>query len=329
VAMVEMIHVRPGTRELESSPPLQFKAWMVKYNKQYSFDEYEHRLANFIETTKRVAQQNLRSKLLNSTATFSVNKFADLSPEEFAQKYLGVKGVVKNQPTYPPRSVAPLSTDSPPSSWDWRSRGGITGQKNELQCGSCWAMTVAMAIESAYMIHKGKTDQQPLSTQQIIDCDSNDSGCNGGEPTTAYQYVVSAGGLETDADYPYQGQDGTCNVNKTLEQDPITGYQLAIPSGSMDEISLANFLATNQPISTAVDASEWATYSGGVLLASQCGQDIDHGVQIVAYNGLDSKNGYWVIRNMWGSDWGEHGFIRLQFGANTCDLTSLPTAPTL
>jgi len=189
-------------------------------------------------------------------------------------------------------------------------------------------MTVAMAIESAYMIHKGKKDQPSLSTQQIIDCDTNDQGCNGGNPPMAYQYVVSAGGLETDADYPYNGVDGTCNVTKDLLTDPITGYQLAIPDGSTDEIALANFLATNQPISTAVDAESWQTYSGGVLLASQCGQNLDHGVQLVAYNGLD-KNGYWVIRNMWGADWGENGFIRVQFGLNTCGLTSLPTAPTL
>lgn len=102
-----------------------------------------------------------------------------------------------------------------PSSWDWRKHNGITGQKNEMQCGSCWAMTVVMAIESAYMIHKGKTNQVPLSTQQMcvqnhhlsksfsVDCDTNDGGCNGGMPTTAYEYVVSAGGLATNAAYPY------------------------------------------------------------------------------------------------------------------------------
>jgi len=188
-------------------------------------------------------------------------------------------------------------------------------------------MTVAMAIESAYMIHKQKT-QVPLSTQQILDCDTADQGCNGGDPTTAYQYVVQAGGLESEADYPYLGQDGTCHAVKNLEQDPITGYQLAIPQGSTDEIAMANFLATNQPISTAVDASSWQDYTGGILMASQCTQNIDHGVQIVGYNGL-ANTGYWVIRNMWGADWGENGFIRLQFGENTCGLTSLPTAPTL
>jgi len=304
----------------------RFQQWMAKHKKEYKTQqEYNTRLNNFIETSKRVFAQNERSKQLNSTATFAVNKFSDLTLAEFSA-LLGMKGY--NPKDAPKSHVAPQIKATPPPSFDWRTKGGITGQKNEMQCGSCWAMTVAMAIESAYMIHKGKKDQAPLSTQQIVDCDTDDSGCNGGNPPTAYQYVVTAGGLETDADYPYRGVDGTCVAKKALEQDPITGFQYAIPQGSTDEIALANFLATNQPISTAVDASSWSTYSGGILTADQCGQNIDHGVQIVAYNGLD-KNGYWVIRNMWGADWGEDGFIRLQFGANTCGLTSLPTAPTL
>jgi len=304
----------------------RFQQWMAKYNKKYNTqEEYEIRIKNFIERSMIVEKQNLRSKLLNSTATFALNKFSDLSLEEFSVR-LGMKGF---KPKRAPQGhvVAPR-TAAPPSSFDWRTKGGITGQKNEGQCGCCWAMTVAMAIESAYMIHKGKTDQEPLSTQQIIDCDTNDNGCNGGDPTTAYQYVQAAGGLESEALYPFLGQDGTCAANKTLEQDPITGFQYAIPQGSTDEVAMANFLATNQPVSTAVDASQWFSYSGGVLMADQCGQEIDHGVQIVGYNGLDS-NGYWIIRNMWGADWGENGYIRLQFGENTCGLTSLPTAPTL
>jgi len=300
----------------------QFDQWMQKYQKQYSTpEEFEVRLSNFIDTTNRVAQQNLRSQKLNSTARFAINKFSDLSLAEISA-LLGTRVKVTAGQT------ANVAGPTPPPSWDWRTRGGITGQKNEMQCGSCWAMTVAMAIESAYMIHKGVKNQPSLSTQQIIDCDTNDDGCNGGEPTTAYQYVMAAGGLETNASYPYLGQDGTCNVTKSLEIDPITGFQYAIPQGSKDEVAMAYFLATNQPISTAVDASEWSSYSGGILMASQCGQNIDHGVQIVGYDGLDSK-GYWIIRNMWGADWGENGFIRLQFGENTCGLTSLPTAPTL
>jgi len=324
VFFVILIVALANARSIRAPHEVRFQEWMAKHHKRYTTqEEYQIRLQNFFDNSERAVQLNLRSKVLNSTATFATNKFSDLSVAEFSAR-LGMKGFKAiNAP------VARLRSVTPPNAFDWRTKGGITGQKDEGQCGSCWAMTVAMAIESAYMIHKGKTNQPPLSTQQIIDCDTNDGGCNGGNPPTAYQYVVQAGGLETDADYPYKAQTGdSCLANVTLEQDPITGFQYAIPEGSTDEIGMANFLASNQPISTAVDASEWSLYSGGIMTAAQCGQNIDHGVQIVGYNGLD-KNGYWIIRNMWGADWGENGFIRLQFGLNTCGLTSLPTAPTL
>jgi len=302
-----------------------FQTWMSKFSKAYATEEeYETRFQNFIATSLRVEEQNRQSKEIGSSATFGLTKFADLTMGEF-RALLGTR----LSKTEHKQTVVPSAAPAPPNSWDWRTKNGITGPKNEGQCGSCWAMTVAMAIESTYMVHKGKIHQQALSTQQIIDCDTNDEGCNGGEPTTAYQYVVKAGGLATNSFYPYTANDGTCrNLTANELQDPITGYVLAIPAGSKDEIALAGFLASNQPISTAVDAESWSTYTGGILMASQCGQNIDHGVQIVAYQGL-TKNGYWVIRNMWGTDWGEDGFIRLQFGENTCGLTSLPTVPTL
>jgi len=323
IALLLVVLVVANTAFVRDGHQEVFRAWMTKHKKSYeTIEEYETRFQNFMDTAKRVDAQNLRSRQLNSTATFGLTHLSDLSMTEIKALLKTKIEQVHNVDQYQPTGAAI------PSSWDWRKHNGITGQKNEMQCGSCWAMTVAMAIESAYMIHKGKTNQVSLSTQQIVDCDTNDGGCNGGMPTTAYEYVVSAGGLATNAAYPYDGQDGTCRNMTGQEQDPITGYKLVIPAGSTDEKTMAEFMSSQQPISTAVDASEWSTYTGGVLLASQCGQEVDHGVQIIGYNGLD-ENGYWIIRNMWGSSWGENGFIRLQFGKNTCGLTCLPTFPTL
>jgi len=304
---------------------VRFQEWMGKHNRKYTTqEEYQTRLSNFIETTKRVAQLNARSRALNSTATFALNKFSDLTLEEFSMR-LGMKG-------YKPKQVAgaPVAgiSGAAPGQFDWRKKNGITAIKDQGQCGSCWAFSCTESIESVYMIKGGKTNQVPLAPQQIVDCDQNDGGCNGGDLPTCYQYVQSAGGLEKETDYPYHARDGTCNAKKDLEQDPITGFQYVIPQGSTDEMAMATFLASNSPISIIVDASSWSAYSGGVLSADQCGQDLDHAVQAVGYNGLDS-NGYWIVRNSWGLSWGEQGFIRLQFGQNTCGLTSEVTVPTI
>jgi len=280
------------------------------------------RLLNFIATTKRVAQLNARSKAINSTATFGLNKFSDLSVEEFSVR-LGMKG-------YKPKQVSgvPVASKLPqaPSSFDWRKKGGVTPVKDQAQCGSCWAFSCTESIESVYMTKGGKSNQQPLAPQQIVDCDTGDAGCNGGDLPTCYQYVQSTAGLETEQQYPYIGQDGSCQAQTNLEQDPINGFQYVIPQGSIDENQMASFLSGNSPMSIIVDATSWSSYSGGVLTADQCGQNLDHAVQAVGY---DTNQGFWIVRNSWGSDWGEAGFIRLQFGQNTCGLTSEVTVPTI
>lgn len=102
--------------------------------------------------------------------------------------------------------------------------------------------------------------------------------------------------METEADYPYQGQDGTCAAKQSLEQDPINGFNYVIPQGSTDENQMSSFLAANSPMSIIVDASSWSSYNGGVLTADECGQNLDHAVQAVGY---DTTNGYWIVRNSW------------------------------
>jgi C1A family cysteine protease len=303
---------------------VRFQQWMLKYDKKYATQaEYQVRLNNFIETEKRVAALNARSKALNSTATFAVNKFADLTLEEFSVR-LGMKG-------YQPKQIAgvPVATEAPqaPSSFDWRKHSGLTPVKDQAQCGSCWAFSCTESIESVYIIKAGKKNQVPLAPQQIVDCDKVDAGCNGGDLPSCYQYVQSAGGLEAESQYPYKAVDQACHAQKGQEQDPIKGFQYVINQGGSEQ-TMASFVAANTPISIIVDASSWSSYSGGVLTANQCSHNLDHAVQIIGYDGLDS-NGYWIVRNSWGGDWGESGYIRLQFGMNTCGLTSEVTVPTI
>jgi len=304
---------------------VRFQDWMAQHNKKYNTQkEYEARLSNFIETTKRIAVLNARSKVMNSSATFAHNKFSDLTLDEFSAR-LGMKG-------YVPKQVEGVAIADPapqaPGSFDWRSKNGITPVKDQGQCGSCWAFSCTESIESVWKIKGGKTNQVPLAPQQIVDCDRNDGGCNGGDLPTCYQYVISAGGLEAESDYPYHAKDQTCQANKAKEQDPIKGFNYIIPQGSSNEGQMADFVAANSPISIIVDASSWSSYNGGILKASQCGHSLDHAVQIVGYDGL-STSGFWIVRNSWGADWGENGFIRLQYGGNTCGLTSEVTVPTI
>jgi len=304
-----------------------FNMWMAENNKAYATAEYQTRLANYMVNVKKVAELNANSKAENSTAVFALNKFADLSAVEL-KALLGLK---RELPSVHPhfRLREQNTTLQGPTSFDWRTQDKLTPVKNQGQCGSCWAFSCAESIESVYMIAKGLTGKTmpPLGPQQIVDCDHTGAyGCGGGDLPTCYNYVKSAGGLERETDYPYHARDGTCVADKSKEFVKINGWKYVIPSGSRDENAMANFLSANSPMSIIVDAQSWSFYKSGVLKASQCGETLDHAVQAVGYN---IPSGYWIVRNSWGTSWGQQGYIYLEFGKSTCGMTTEVTVPTL
>jgi len=155
----------------------------------------------------------------------------------------------------------------------------------------------------------------PLSPQEVVDCDTTDQGCNGGDPPTAYQFVMQEGGLEDDSDYPYTAQDGTCNFQKNLVKVTISNWQYATQNS--DETTMQNNLVSWGPLSICVDAEPWQDYTGGVMMGSDCSTSLDHCVQLVGYD-MTQSTPFWIVRNSWGTDWGENGYIRLQYGQDTC-----------
>ena len=72
------------------------------------------------------------------------------------------------------------------------------------------------------------------------------------------------------------------------------------------------------PLSVCLDANLFNSYTSGIMRV--CGNSVDHCVQAV---GVDTSS-YWLVRNSWGTSWGESGFIRLSYGSNTCDITNDP-----
>jgi len=174
------------------------------------------------------------------------------------------------------------------------------------------------------MIAKGlmPADMRALAPQQIVDCDSNDGGCNGGDTPSAYQYVINAGGMETEMEYPYHAKDAACKFNKQDIYATISGYKYATKTRNENEMKDAT--ATVAPLSICVDAAPWQFYSSGIMMKAQCATSLDHCVQITGYD-TSASTPYWIVRNSWGTSWGEKGFIRLQFGMNTCGLAEEAT----
>jgi len=284
--------------------------FMQKYEKTYaSEEEYLRRFVNYLDTLEKIEWQNANKK---GNQTYGINKFSDWTYEEFSN-LLGMKGYVpRNLNAIPKVKNAPIV--GAPSAFDWCKQGHCTRVKDQEQCGSCWAFATTENIESVMSIN-GR-GLPTLSPQQIVDCDSGEQGCGGGDPQQAYGYVVQQGGLDTEASYPYTGEQGTCAFDPSNVGAKISGQRDGF--GGSEQQMAAN-LANIAPFSIIVDASSWQNYQGGVLSAADCGSNLDHAVIAAGY---DLNGGFWNVRNSWGSGWGENGYIRLQFGQNTCGCTS-------
>jgi len=301
----------------------EFESYKVQFAKSYATDEeQEQRFQNFVNAVNRIDAKNEQSQ--GEGATFGLNKFSDMSTEEFHAQYLS-KVPASKTPAHQ-RKVVAHNVDAP-SSVDWRPKGVVTAVKNQEQCGSCWAFSATETIESAWMMAKKvyNTSFAPLAPQQIVDCDNSDDGCNGGNPYTAYEYVISAGGLDKESAYPYTGTDGSCAFKASAIGASISKWAYACDEE--DEETLKTNVATVGPLSICVDAQNWQDYTGGVMTGWQCAwlNVLDHCVQAVGYDVTDSSNPFWIVRNSWGTDWGEVGYIRLQYGDNTCGLTNEAT----
>jgi len=256
----------------------------------------------------------------NPQAKFGVTKFSDLSEKEFTGFYKLLNfnkskydNVPKKNFALPQKEHKFKGCNPDPTNFDWFQCGVCTPIYNQEQCGSCWAFSATETIESYFALGGGSLTQ--LSMQQIVDCDTSDGGCNGGEPTTAYQYVESAGGLDPLSDYPYTGENGQCQFNQQEIVADVTNYNsLNGESGLYQQASSSS----GGPVSVCVDASSWQDYQGGVL--TSCGNDVDHCVQLTGYANYNQQGAYWIVRNSWGADWGQSGFIWVAIGQDLCSI---------
>jgi C1A family cysteine protease len=290
----------------------KFVAFEARFGKSYaSVDERHLRLKIFHDNLLLADQMNA----MHDGAVFGVTKFMDLTPAEFKARFLNY--IPANYSSAGRQfDFSSIPQADPPASRDWRDTADvITPVKNQEQCGSCWAFSATESIESAW-VQAGKS-QVILGPQQIVDCDTTDGGCNGGNTETAYEYVIKAGGQETEKNYPYTGQDGTCRFHSNLIAASITSWKYISQSAESEMTKMLTYVGNSGPVSVCVDAAPWQYYTGGVL--KTCGMQVDHCVHVVGYM-TQSSLPVWIVRNSWGEDWGEQGYIWVEQGKNLCDI---------
>jgi len=307
---------------------LQFAQFKEKFGKSYlSKGEHQLRFDIFQANMKKMEEHN------KSGASWkkAVNQFSDLTEAEFESMYLGG---YKRMPT-PTANFDTVSKPAKdlPAEMDWRTKGVITDVKNQGQCGSCWAFCTTEMIESYAGLASGTTPE--LSSQQVTSCTPNPlscggtGGCMGSIPQLGYTYIQLFGHV-MEEDYPYTSgtttQTGDCMYDfmNTAPAVGITGYNTMSPN---DQDAVMTHLAEVGPLAVAVYASGWGGYGGGVYDGCSFDSNIalNHAVQLVGY-GTDAAEGdYWIVRNSWGPNWGEDGYIRLQRQATAqCGTDSSP-----
>jgi cathepsin L len=295
----------------------QFSNFQERFSKKYlNIDELETRFKIFRENFRSIITHNLDH---TQNFTMGINQFTDLTSQEFKDQFASG---YKSLQSFGCGSFS-SHVSSLPEKVDWATTPNVVNAvRDQGQCGSCWAFATTANAESVWALYSGKL--LDLSEEFLVDCATGvgyfNMGCNGGNPDSAFKYMINKGQCY-EASYPY-----TSGVTKTAgECQKCTSAGVKFSSCSdvlpKDQVALKAAVA-KQPVVIAIEADTryFQSYSSGVLTDGvKCGTTLDHAVEIVGYgteNGID----YWKVRNSWGSSWGLNGYVLIQRTSSTNDI---------
>ncbi|KAL1781367.1 pro-cathepsin H [Sigmodon hispidus] len=297
-----------------------FKSWMTQHQKTYSSLEYNYRLQTFVNNWRKINAHNQR----NHTFKMALNQFSDMSFAEIKRKYLWSEP----QNCSATKGNYLRGTGPYPSSMDWRKKGNfVSAVKNQGSCGSCWTFSTTGALESAVAIASGK--MLSLAEQQLVDCaqNFNNHGCQGGLPSQAFEYILYNKGIMGEDTYPYRGKNGHCKFNP---KKAIAFVKDVANITLNDEKAMVEAVALHNPVSFAFEVTEdFMMYRKGIYSSTTCHQTpdkVNHAVLAVGYGEQDGIL-YWIVKNSWGTQWGDKGYFLIERGKNMCGLAACASYP--
>lgn len=306
-----------GSKKDDGSYWKEFTNFQERFSKKYSnLKELEERFAIFKENFINIINHNSD---VNQNFTLGINQFSDLTSDEFHHLYLSGFNVS------PLKSFGCKSFSSAnyavPESFDWRLEGVVNPVRDQGQCGSCWAFATTANAESVWAISSGQL--LDLSEEYLVDCANGvgyfNMGCNGGNPDSAFKYMIQKGQC-IELAYPYKAgltnQAGTC---QTCTPAPVQ-FSSCSDVKPNDQISL-KIAVSQQPVVVAIEADTriFQSYSSGVIDSVSCGTNLDHAVEIVGYGEENGKK-YWTVRNSWSTSWGQDGYVLIERSESTDDI---------
>ncbi len=250
---------------------------------------------------KRVRQKGYTFKVNHNSATeYSIEQLCGTRPPDVL-------------PMQSKAIPAPKAT-ALPERFDWRELDGCSPIKNQGNCGACWAFAAMGAAESLYLIHSGQT--LDFSEQWLISC-TEAGDCNGGWYGTAFEYMISTldakdkSGAPLEEVFPYQTMNAPCDFNDS-QRYLLTSWSMA----QQDIDSIKQAILTYGPMVVMVYAEDlFQCYVGGVFNADIQGIS-NHAVVLVGWDDTQGAEGIWYLRNSWGPNWGENGYMRIEYERN-------------
>ncbi|KAK8794814.1 hypothetical protein WA158_001795 [Blastocystis sp. Blastoise] len=327
---------------------VSYDQYLSQFNKPLLKNgEYNFRKQVYDSNLKFINEFNRR----NETFQLGLTRFTDLTSEEYSSGFCScsfpISSLSENNNKY--KKTNGTSIQDLPSKIDWRSNNVVSRVRDQGNCGSCYAFAILGSIESLYAIRTGTLYE--LSPQQVVDCSvkKGNSGCSGGSFPATYNYIQQEG-LTLETSYPYIAVDQNCQPFHSVVN--ITGYEY-ITDG--DETILQQYVS-KQPVAVLVSATQptFQHYIKGVLTGECSGTNLNHATIIVGYgimycskfynkpinNTLYTTNNdyrdsidlcqnesndisYWIMKNSWGPNWGENGYIRILKGRTNKGLCGL------
>jgi len=216
-----------------------------------------------------------------------------------------------------------------PAEFDARVRwpGLIHPIRDQQQCGSCWAFSASEVLSDRVAIASGKASPV-LSPEDMVSCDTGDSGCQGGALPGAWAYLVNTG-IVSDACLPYSAGSGAAPPCSQKCADGESWSSSKVKASSSYAINgvghMQQELMTKGPIQVGFMVyGSFMSYRSGVYqkLPDETMPEGGHAVKIIGW-GVEGGQDYWLVANSWGPSWGLDGFFKIKRGADACSIETM------
>lgn len=280
---------------IEETPEIQFSNLQKTYNEQY---------ADKIEEKKRF------DIFKNNIPKYG---YSDIPEREHALKMLS-------------------QNKDLPESFSYFNYLGAA--KNQKDCGFCFVFSFITQVEVQFSIKYGKTYR--FSEQELLDCSNNELTCNGNNFGKIYSFMNKRNYLTLESNYEsYTGIKNSRNCENIKPIDKFYSSTIKLSISKMNEKTIIGaknglkclkaLLIKNGPIGTITHYSLIKDYKGGIIMnENNCDKNANdaHAVTIIGYGHQNGLGDYWIIRNSYGSDWGENGNFRVLAGYDICGIES-------